>query len=73
MRLQTLQRRKKMSCKAFAAFLGVTSAWLSEYYRGRHDFMAKTALQIIKRLNYQISFEELCSMKGRGKDFNLYG
>ena len=73
MRLQTLQRRKKMSCKAFAEFLEVTPTWLSEYYRGTHDFMAKTALQIIEKLNHQISFEELCSMKGRGKDFNLYG
>ena len=73
MRLQSLQRRKKMSCKAFAAFLGVSSAWLSEYYRGQHRFMADTALQILERLNYQLSLKELCSMRGRGKDFNLYG
>jgi len=73
MRLQTLQRRRKMSCKAFAEFLGVTPVWLSKYYQGKHDFMAKTALRIIEKLNHQISFEELCSMRGRGKDFNLYG
>ena len=73
MRLQTLQRRKKMSCMAFAKFLGVTPGWLSHYYGGRHKFMADTALQIIERLNYQISLAELCSMRGRGKDFNLYG
>jgi len=73
MRLQTLQRRKKMSCKAFAEFLGVSPTWLSDYYRGKHTFMAHVALQILQRLNYQISLEEICSMKGRGKDFNLYG
>ena len=74
MRLRTLQRRKKMSMVDFAKFLGVSQAWLSYYYYGKIRYPSgRLAVQIRDKLDYKITIEEIMSMNGRGKAFNIYG
>ena len=73
MRLRTLQRRKKMGMQAFADFLGVSKAWLSRYYHGKTVYPSgRLAIQIIEQLDHKITMEELMSMRGRGKKFNIH-
>ena len=72
MRLRTLQRRKKMSMKAFAEFLGVSKGWLYNYYRGGIP-SGRVAIRIINKLDGKIAIKEIMSMNGRGKAFNIYG
>ena len=72
MRLRTLQRRKKMSMKAFAEFLGVSKGWLYNYYRGGIP-SGKMILRVIHKLDGKITIKEIMSMNGRGKAFNIYG
>jgi len=72
MRLRTLQRRNKMSMRAFAILLGVSRSWLYNYYHGAIP-SGNIAIQIINKLNNKITIQEIMSMNGRGKNFNIYG
>ena len=73
MLLREIQKEKKMSCRDFAAWLGVSSNWLSSYYHGKIKFPAKVGARILNKCRDLITYEELVSMNGRGLDFNLFG